>query len=216
MHSSLKHSVNVARPRTLNQDRIARDELISSINKSVDAGVQKNDLHVYNPASMTWFNLSGHAIGTPPSARFAHGFTSAGDKLYVHGGYDGSGESAVREEGGNALQHLIFFLCAPAGPTTAARPLAHTHNALCWLDARTHARAACESAAAPWLRAKSGAIVGNLGRAAGCLLPVVPTYPTPHSHALIARRQPPHRPTPTPLQSSLAPPSAVEKPAKTR
>ncbi len=53
---------------------------------------RNNDFHVYNPATMTWFDLSGHALGTPPTARSGHGFTSAGGKLYVHGGYDGSGE----------------------------------------------------------------------------------------------------------------------------
>jgi hypothetical protein len=56
------------------------------------AGHPNNDFHVYNPASMTWFDLSSHALGTPPTARHGHGFTSAGGKLYVHGGYDGSGE----------------------------------------------------------------------------------------------------------------------------
>ncbi len=45
-----------------------------------------NDFRVYNPASMTWFDLSSHALGTPPIARYGHGFTSAGGKLYVHGG----------------------------------------------------------------------------------------------------------------------------------
>ncbi len=47
-----------------------------------------SDLHVYDSHSMTWFNLSGHIIGTPPTARWAHGFTSSGGKLYVHGGND--------------------------------------------------------------------------------------------------------------------------------
>ena len=36
---------------------------------------------------MTWFDLSCHALGTPPTARWGHGFTSAGGRLYVHGGY---------------------------------------------------------------------------------------------------------------------------------
>ena len=58
------------------------------------AAGSNNDFRVYNPASMTWFDLSGHALGTPPTARFGHGFTSAGGKLYVHGGYSES-EGAV-------------------------------------------------------------------------------------------------------------------------
>ncbi len=51
-----------------------------------------NDFHAYNPATVTWFDLSGHALGTPPTARFGHGFTSAGGKLYVHGGSKDHGE----------------------------------------------------------------------------------------------------------------------------
>ncbi len=51
-----------------------------------------NDLHVYNPATMTWFDLSGHALGAPPVPRAQHGFTSTGDKLYVHGGSSYYGE----------------------------------------------------------------------------------------------------------------------------
>jgi hypothetical protein len=52
----------------------------------VAAARHNNDFHVYNPATMTWFDLSGHVLGTPPTARFMHGFTSAEGKLYVHGG----------------------------------------------------------------------------------------------------------------------------------
>jgi hypothetical protein len=50
-----------------------------------------NDLHVYNQISMTWFELSFHDLGTAPSARKEHGFTSSMGKLYVHGGKDKSG-----------------------------------------------------------------------------------------------------------------------------
>ena len=35
---------------------------------------------------MTWKLLSGAADSGRPPARFYHGFTSAGGKLYVHGG----------------------------------------------------------------------------------------------------------------------------------
>ncbi len=45
-----------------------------------------NDLHSLDPANMTWTKLSA-ARGSPPAARAGHGFTSAGGKLYVHGGY---------------------------------------------------------------------------------------------------------------------------------
>ncbi len=44
------------------------------------------DLHVYDPITMTWEDLSAAASGTPPSARCEHGFAAAGRKLYVHGG----------------------------------------------------------------------------------------------------------------------------------
>jgi hypothetical protein len=54
------------------------------------AGIQ-NDLHAYDPVSMTWFDLSTYTLGTPPTARSGHGFTSTGGKLYVHGGFDGIG-----------------------------------------------------------------------------------------------------------------------------
>jgi hypothetical protein len=46
-----------------------------------------NDLHVYDPETMTWTDLSVPAFGTPPSARISLGYTSAGGKLYVHGGF---------------------------------------------------------------------------------------------------------------------------------
>ena len=49
------------------------------------------DLHVYDPVAMAWTDLSAAASGTPPSPRYGHGFTAAGDKLYVHGGVGHSG-----------------------------------------------------------------------------------------------------------------------------
>jgi hypothetical protein len=55
------------------------------------AAAYTNDFHVYNPATMTWFDLSGHTLGTPPTARYKHGFSSMEGKLYVHGG-SGDGE----------------------------------------------------------------------------------------------------------------------------
>jgi hypothetical protein len=62
---------------------------------------------MYNPATMTWFDLSGNALGTPPTPRYGHGFTSARGKLYVHGGYSGTGKLSGQE-------HLKFnFLCDP-------------------------------------------------------------------------------------------------------
>ncbi len=48
--------------------------------------IMLQDLHVYDPETMAWTDLSVPASGTPPSARSGHGFTSTGGQLYVHGG----------------------------------------------------------------------------------------------------------------------------------
>jgi N-acetylneuraminic acid mutarotase len=45
-----------------------------------------NDLRCFDPVTQVWTNLSETVGGTPPQARIGHGFTSAGGKLYVHGG----------------------------------------------------------------------------------------------------------------------------------
>ncbi len=45
----------------------------------------------FDPANMTWTLLSAAAKGTAPSPRYGHGFTSAGNTLYVHGGQDDTG-----------------------------------------------------------------------------------------------------------------------------
>jgi hypothetical protein len=50
------------------------------------------DLHVYDPSSKSWNDLSASSSGTPPSSRIDFGFTSAGGKLYVHGGWSGGSE----------------------------------------------------------------------------------------------------------------------------
>ncbi len=40
---------------------------------------------------MSWIPLAAANNDSRPSARYDHGFTSAGDKLYVHGGlYNGN------------------------------------------------------------------------------------------------------------------------------
>ncbi len=46
-----------------------------------------DDLHAFDPATMNWTLLSAALDAPRPSARERHGFTSAGGKLYVHGGY---------------------------------------------------------------------------------------------------------------------------------
>ena len=46
-----------------------------------------DDLHAFDPATMNWTLLSAALDAPRPLARVGHGFTSAGGKLYVHGGY---------------------------------------------------------------------------------------------------------------------------------
>ncbi len=45
-----------------------------------------NDLHSFDPFAKVWTDLSNGVPGTPPAARYSHGFTSAGGIVYVHGG----------------------------------------------------------------------------------------------------------------------------------
>ncbi len=49
--------------------------------------VYYDDLHSFDPATMTWTLLSAANDTRRPSARSGHGFTSAGGLLYVHAGY---------------------------------------------------------------------------------------------------------------------------------
>ncbi len=49
--------------------------------------VRLDDLYLFDPANTTWSLLSAAAGSSGPAARWGHGFTSAGGKLYVHGGY---------------------------------------------------------------------------------------------------------------------------------
>ena len=46
-----------------------------------------SDLHVYDPVTMSWRDLSTPVYGTPPAPRWRHGFTwTSSGGLYVHGG----------------------------------------------------------------------------------------------------------------------------------
>ena len=44
------------------------------------------DLHHFDTASSTWTDLTNQVQGHAPGPRFAHGFTSTGDDIYVFGG----------------------------------------------------------------------------------------------------------------------------------
>ena len=50
------------------------------------AGYPLSDLYVFNTTASVWTDLSAVSSGSEPQARYNHGFTSEGDRLYVHGG----------------------------------------------------------------------------------------------------------------------------------
>ncbi len=57
-----------------------------------------DDLHSFDLVNMVWTVLSAKGSAHRPSARYGHGFASAGDKLYVHGGVGPSGNSRAGAE----------------------------------------------------------------------------------------------------------------------
>ena len=63
--------------------------------RAAASGLVRQDLHVFDPDTVSWTDLSAIARGAPPSARAGHGLASAGGKLYVHAGDDGAGAAAV-------------------------------------------------------------------------------------------------------------------------
>ncbi len=65
-----------------------------------------DDLHSFDPATMTWTLLSAANDTRRPSARADHGFTSAGGLLYVHGGFghnEGNREAVCRVYGSGGV-----------------------------------------------------------------------------------------------------------------
>ncbi len=58
-------------------------EILTKIPPSAGA---LDDLWSFDSATMAWTLLSAAANGARPSARYGHGFTSAGGKLYAFGG----------------------------------------------------------------------------------------------------------------------------------
>jgi hypothetical protein len=50
-----------------------------------------NDLHQYDPETRTWTEIFQSVFNFQLLPRNAHGFTSAGGKLFVQGGWSGSG-----------------------------------------------------------------------------------------------------------------------------
>jgi hypothetical protein len=49
------------------------------------------DIHVFDPSTLTWTELTHKATGKAPPPRCEHGFRPVGNKLYVHAGENSSG-----------------------------------------------------------------------------------------------------------------------------
>ena len=86
-----------------------------------------NDLFSYDPAAMTWTDLSVAVAGNPPTPRFDQGFESAGGKLYVFGG-----RSSTSGEGDKTILYTVQNLILTA--LIANLVLDHSE-----LDLQTHA-----------------------------------------------------------------------------
>lgn len=60
--------------------------------KSADCGcdlperVKYSDLVQFDPAAMTWTELTGSIQGAPPAPRDSHGFAALDGKVYIFGG----------------------------------------------------------------------------------------------------------------------------------
>ena len=48
--------------------------------------VKFNDLLQFDPATMTWVDLTSSIRGTPPAPRDCHGFAALDGKVYIYGG----------------------------------------------------------------------------------------------------------------------------------
>lgn len=72
--------------------------------------LSKGDLFAFDPATVTWTNLTS-AFGSAPRRVSAHGFTSAGGKLYVHAGLTSRGKKKTQ------LDSLVKLLQSPQAIT---------------------------------------------------------------------------------------------------
>ena len=68
--------------------RISSCPLLGSCVLSGCAGDFRQDLVAFDPIQRTVFDPTAKVSGAQPGARQSHGFTSAGGKLFVHGGGD--------------------------------------------------------------------------------------------------------------------------------
>ncbi len=80
-------AVNVA---TYNQASSDLTHTVFLVPLSALAG-DHDDLRSYDPIAGTWTLISDDGDIARPPARSGHGFTSAGNKLYVHGGVNSDG-----------------------------------------------------------------------------------------------------------------------------
>jgi hypothetical protein len=72
-----------------------------------------NDLHAFDPLTLTWAELSAGAAGTPPSARLGHGLAALGGRIYVHAGYveSGAGHTQKRARRARRAFRLLLARC---------------------------------------------------------------------------------------------------------
>ncbi len=82
------------------------------------AGGYLDDLYSFDPVTMTWMLLSIEA--GRPVARNCHGFTSAGGKLYVHGGFGFGGMSIFVSQRCCKPSTVTSLFLAPSAPHIAA------------------------------------------------------------------------------------------------
>jgi hypothetical protein len=83
-----------------------------------------DDLHVFDTTAMNWTRLSFALDAPRPSARYGHGFTSAGGKLYVHGGDITDADGNIGDR--NSCELMVVYV-----------------DCLLWRASMQHAAACC-------------------------------------------------------------------------
>jgi hypothetical protein len=73
----------------------------------------RNDLFRFDPMALAWTDLTASVLGSLPSPRDGHGFTAAGDALYLFGGIFGG--TTGRCHSCPALPAVVYRY----GPTTS-------------------------------------------------------------------------------------------------
>ena len=65
---------------------------------SLRAGLM-GDLRAFDPAALAWTDLAAASAGAPPAARYCHGFSAGGGRLFVFGGVGPNGSERPRPDG---------------------------------------------------------------------------------------------------------------------